>query len=325
MKLTRKKTWLTVLILGLVLLCLVVGLMLFVAGRAFSNNVFLEAMGSGQFRMFLAVACSSAVGLTLLGGFLVRAGWSYRHKIGSEDGTAILEFALVMPVMLSLALLMVQSSLLMGGYMCVNYAAFCSARSAIVYVPANLSGYYGDDRFADELEGPNNLNVSMPSLSRKLEHIRSAAVWAVMPVSDGDYNETASRADVLIEGLDELFRLNNATSPRWIDRYVGQKLAYAEEHTDVILTNEDGEDIATQAGGNGCYRYQEHEDIHVTVRHDLYLSVPYAGWLLWQLDGSAGEGDLGEGKYALPVTISSTLTNEGINDTIDTEVFPSDN
>jgi len=320
----RKNAWLTVLIFGVVFLCIII-VTLFTAGRAFSNSDFIEAMGSSQFRMFFIVASGSAVGLGLLCGVLFRTGRSSRKKLGPEDGTAILEFALVMPIMLMLALLMVQSSLLMGGYLCVNYAAFCSARSAVVYVPANLSGQYDDGRFAEDLEGPNNVNVSEPTRSIKMDHIRSAGVWAVMPVSDGDYRETAPRTDVLVEGLDEFFRDNGQNSPRWVSQYVGRKLAYAEEYTDVRLTDDNGEDLADKAGSNGHYRYQEHEDIHVTVKHNLYLSVPYAGWLLWELDGAAAEGDLGEGRYALPVTISSTLTNEGVRDTIDTEIFPSNN
>ncbi len=37
-----------------------------------------------------------------------------------------------------ISLLMVQSSLLMGGYLCVNYASYCAARSAIVYIPQEM-------------------------------------------------------------------------------------------------------------------------------------------------------------------------------------------
>lgn len=320
----RARLRLTTLIVGAVLLCVIIILMLFTAGRAFSNSAFIGAMVSGQFRMFLTVACASAVGLAVLSAVLVRAGRGQK-KLARQDGTAILEFAMVLPIMLILALLMIQSSLLMGSYLCVNYAAFCSARSAAVYVPANLSGYYDYERLADDVEGPNNINVYQPSRSVKMDHIRSAAIWAVMPVSNGSYDdESASRAEVLIEGLDEFFRLNSQAPPRWAGEYLGRKLAYAERYTHVTLTDDNGENIALQAGGSGFYRYQEHEDIHVTVAHNLYLSVPYAGWLLWQLDGADDEGNLGNGRYALPVRVSSTLPNEGVGDTIDTEVFPSD-
>ncbi len=227
--------------------------------------------------------------------------------------------------MLFFALLMVQSSLLMGGYLCVNYAAFCSARSASVYIPANLSNASGQESQAPDVEGPNNVNVGNPGESRKIEHIRSAAVWAVMPISDGNYSQVASRGDVLTDGLNEFFQENSQASPRWVGgEYLAKKLAYAEQHTTVTLVSLDdagqANDIAEQAT-DGFYFYGEHEDIHVDITHDLYLAVPYANWLMWKLDGSKSSGDLGEGRYALEVRVSCTLTNEGTSDKIETEEF----
>ena len=288
-----------------------------------------KCWASGQFRMFLAIACGSAVALGLGCGVLWQAGREHRRegykKNCPQDGNAILEFALILPIMLFFALLMVQSSLLMGGYLCVNYAAFCSARSASVYIPANLSNASGQESQALDVEGPNNVNVGNPGESRKIEHIRSAAVWAVMPISDGNHSQAASRGDVLTDGLNEFFQENSQASPGWVGGdYLSKKLAYAEQHTRVTLVSLDDEgranDIAEQAT-DGFYLYGEHEDIHVDITHDLYLAVPYANWLMWKLDGAKSSGDLGKGRYALEVRVSCTLTNEGTSDKIENEEF----
>jgi hypothetical protein len=291
----------------------------------FSGSLIGKALASGQFRMFLAIDGGSAIALGLGWSVCWQVGREYRlktrNKTCSQDGSAILEFALLLPIMLFFALLMVQSSLLMGGYLCVNYAAFCSARSAAVYIPANLSNTTGQESLADDVEGPNNINLGSPARSLKLGHIRSAAVWATMPISNGNYDEIASRADVLTSELQNFFQQNGQARPRWLQGdYLGKKLAYAEQYTTVTLTDADGTDLADQAG-NGFYRYGEHEDIHLVITHNLYLAVPYANWLMWKLDGAKSAGDEGEGRYALEVRVSCTLTNEGTSDTIEDEEF----
>lgn len=49
------------------------------------------------------------------------------------NGQAMTEFAIVFPVMILLFLVIIQTSMMMTAKLIVNYAAYCSARSAVVY------------------------------------------------------------------------------------------------------------------------------------------------------------------------------------------------
>ena len=68
---------------------------------------------------------------------LARLGRSQRRPSGPSQGTATIEFALVMPIMLFLILLLAQTTFVMAGNLFVHYAAFAATRSAIVYIPAD--------------------------------------------------------------------------------------------------------------------------------------------------------------------------------------------
>jgi hypothetical protein len=252
----------------------------------------------------LSVVC--AVVLVVCAGALVgvcrllwEVGASRRGRVGGQEGAAILEFALVLPIAMALVLVMVQCSLLMGGNLCVHYAAFCAARSAVVYVP--------DDFSPGE---PPNL-VSEARWSGKLRRIRDAAVWAVFPISCGHSSYPEEDVGRLREGLEEFFDGYGQRAPGWVDGRIGRKLQYAQDHTEV--------DLHPPADG---LTYAPHEDLRVTVRHTFYLSVPYANWVFRHLDRDDGvDLDFGDGEYGMVITASCTLTNEGVRDYVDIERF----
>ncbi len=52
-----------------------------------------------------------------------------------ENGQAMVEFAVVFPVVFLLCLIIMQAFLLLSARQVVNYAAYCAARSAIVFFP----------------------------------------------------------------------------------------------------------------------------------------------------------------------------------------------
>ena len=108
------------------------------------------------------------------------------------------------------------------------------------------------------------------------------------------------------------FNQYGATAPGWAtdEPYLGRKLAYAEEHTQVEL----------EAPAD-AKAYSDHEDLRVRVRHDFYLSVPYADKVFAEF----GPGvDLGFGNArGLNLSAACTLTNEGVQDYVDVEKFPS--
>lgn len=263
---------------------------------------------SGQFRLFTIVAGASTLLLAGLSGLLVyRARRPGRPRPGREDGTAIIEFALIFPILMVVAMLLAQSSLLMGGYLCVNYASYTAARAAVVVVPEDLAG-----------EPPNYVALLEGSTSEKLDRIRRAASWAVLPVCDGSYAGRSHYSAALVENLREVYLQYGLDAPRWVGDRLAARLAYAEDRTSVELASPGNPEYLRETDEGLFQFYAPREDLTVRVRHDLYLSVPYADRILAELDADHAV-ELGQGKYALRVEIPCTLTNEGVRDTIEVE------
>lgn len=258
-------------------------------GRCLRSRLTLYAGG-------ILLAC--VVVLYVLVGAAWRLGRAQREsQANSADaGTAAIEFALLFPIALMIVLVMIQSSLLVAGNLAVHHAAYVAARSAVVWVPENLS--YGESRNV----------VGNPGGSAKLHRIHSAAVYAVMPVSAGrpDLGGQAENAVVIREGLRRFHELHNIPVPNWINTMLTGKYQYAWSHTDVSLQ--------PPADGNA---YGDHETLRVQVRHTLYLSVPYAGWIFGEPLGESGNN-----YYGTEVDASCALTNQGVEDEIDVEQFP---
>ena len=216
----------------------------------------------------------------------------------AQEGAVTVEFALVLPIALMIFLIMTQSALLMGGSLCVNYAAFCAARSAIVQVPRNLG-----------VEEPPNV-VGDPASSAKMQSVKSAAVWALLPVSCSSPDAPGVDAGNLQAGLSSVLASFGSSAPAWARDRLSQRLGYARQHTEV--------DLAPPRNGP---RYDANEDLKVTLRHDFYLSVPYAARIFSQ----AADGvrlEFGSGEFATVIRVDCTLTNEGEQDWVDVEHFP---
>ncbi len=258
-------------------------------------GVFLSGMA-----LAVAVAVISAVGLAAIGCVLWRAGQRNRRTVDPEGGVAMLEFAMVFPIGLMLSLLMVQSSLLMVGNHCVNYAAYCAARSAIVMVPLDLSN-----------NEPHNV-VAFGGASGKTERIRQAAVWAVMPVSCSAPEITPLAVTDLENGLDDLFDSYGVATPLWVRSQLRYRLGYADEHTSIELDPPANGDI-----------FGDNEDLRVTVVHTFYMAVPYASSLFAAMDSqNAVELGFGAGEYGLIIRSAEVLVNHGVPDFIEPEIFP---
>ncbi len=217
-----------------------------------------------------------------------------------ESGTATVEFCMVLPIVLFLCLVLVQSTLLMVGNQFVNYAAFAAARSAIVYIPQDYPGE-GEPR-----------NTIVPEEGKpKFDAIRAAAYLAVAPVcGKREDGAEALRTDDYVAGLGDYFSSYGRDAPRWVETLAAARLRYAAANTDVqvmytLVTRGEVEqfDTATEDG----YTFGPHEAVTVRIEHRLNLSVPYVRGLF--ADGEHGDG---RGGYAL-VTAQYTLTNEGID------------
>lgn len=257
----------------------------------------LRALTSRLSIACLAVLLVCGAGAAAIVVILWRAGRPYRTQHRGQDGVAIIEFALALPFLLMLSLLMAQTSLLMVGNVCVHYSAFCAARSACVAVPRD----YGEN------EPRNKVNADAAA-SGKLNRVKMAAMWALMPIccSHDDVEPGPSVAGELAS----FFSLQGEEAPGWIDDRLSRKLGYASAHTELEMDPpDDGE------------KYEDHEDLHVTVRHTFYLAVPYAARIFALLpDGVAL--DIGDGEYGTLIAAECSLPNEGVQDYVDIEIFP---
>jgi len=268
----------------------------------FDSNWFIAAITGRLFLLCWIIFFASAACFLLVISALLRLGVPLRKtfRLANQQGAAIVEFALAMPFLLLLSMLMAQSALLMAGNLCVHYAAFCAARSAIVTVPLSLS----DDE-------PTNV-LAASSNSAKLNRIKQAAVWAVTPVSCASELYTPAQAESLQQGLAGIFSQSGQAVPGWISSSLLRRLAYAMDHTEVRIDD-------PAAGGA---TYTEHEDIVVHVDHTYYLSIPYINRLFMKLDSNNGrELDFSEGQYGLVISAQCRLPNEGVQDYVDVEKF----
>lgn len=295
------RRWARLLVLGMVAVApLVAGYAFVVSARGAAQEQWLVRALTSE----LTIRCglilwASLVSLMVLGSMLWRAGARARAQHGrGQDGAVILEFAMCLPFMLMLVLLLVQSSMLMGGNICVHYAAYCAARSAVVNIPAD----------GGEVEPPNVLES--PRVSGKYLRIRSAGLWAVLPVSYGGQDIDEEDTEALSEGLARFFAAYGAHRPGWIGGYLGRKLYYAIENTHVhVVPPADG------------LEYDQHEDVEVKISHKFYMSVPFVARLFRALgDDDVRDLPFGRGEQAMLIRASCTLTNEGVQSYVEEEM-----
>ena len=301
----RLRWWGGCVVLGLLGLLLV---RMTIAAASWRQEWVIPAVTSRGFIIHGLVVVIGAGVLVLLLCWLARAAKARgkRLQLDGESGVAMLEFVMVMPIGLFLVLMMAQSALLLVGHMTVHYASFCAARSAIVYVPLDLT---------EESDEPNNVidMAEYHDYTIKQEAMRSAAIWAVVPISSSSRFIEPANTVVLEDGLREVFDTYNEDVPDWMLRLLERKFTYADEYTEAWLEFPD----------DGGDTYGEDEVLRANVQHTFYLSIPYAGRLYALLDRFNGtELDFADGEYGMVITASCRLTNEGVRDMIEMEDFP---
>jgi hypothetical protein len=299
----------------------------------------------------LAISLVCAWFLLRLSGsrFQPRRLWQlHRDQAGSVQS---LSFVLTLPFFVMIVLFIVQVSQLMIGTIVVHYAAFATARSAAVWIPADMefpeghnciSFYYPDPEARDQVVpmldpedpsyGPTDGGVTfiIEPGSDKYNKISSAAVLACMPICPSrdlglDLGAWGS------EGSDVLKRVYGAMVPKSqsnsrVPRRLENKLAYALKATEVEIRffHKNSEPPLTTYGIShdlNQFSFNElgwQDQITVTVRHDLAL-LPGPGRLLARLvkrdDGSPDRVseriERVEGVYVYPLDASITMCNEG--------------
>jgi hypothetical protein len=235
------------------------------------------------------------------------AGEAQRRKgISAQGGAVIVEFAMVLPFVLMFTMIMVQSMLMMAGYMCVHYAAFCAARAAVVQVPVSIAG---------SAEVPNFLDLGGASV--KLARIKSAAVWPLIPISCGsdDYPASQECSD-LQSGLTSYYGSYGQGIPAWINTQLPRRFSYATQYTSVTPLNP----ITGEKFPDPFHTYAEHEDILVSVQYTFYLSFPFMA-KIFKTIGHGVDLEFGQGNYGLPIQASCRLPNEGVQDFVEEEKF----
>lgn len=270
------------------------------------------------------------------------ARWSVARLAGlhrdQAGGVQSLSFVLTLPVFMMILLFIVQLSQLMICRVVLEYAAFAAARSAIVWIPANLGPgdeqenrisslqYLGDVRDRD---GNTYSEYAVEPGGPKYGKIHFAAAMACMPVSPSR-NVGQSRSHPGNSAADALIGLYHAYAPEAffnarIPARIRNKLAYALNHTQVRI-------LARQRRHRGEYReahrhgqaqtFADNEigwqdQIVLTVTHDFVL-LPGPGAILARPASSASGTDRvaqrirGSGSvFTYPVSATVRLGNEG--------------
>ena len=247
------------------------------------------------------LAGSIMLGCLLVCYILIGALWRLgrRPRRSGQDGSAAVEFALVLPIAITVVLLMIQAMLMVTGVLVIHHAAYTAVRAATVWVPEKL---YNEPRNVVEEAGA----------SAKLARIKTAAVFKLLPISASEGVQSGyGGGDVawLQEGLRGFYSYYGQKPPAWIQHKIPGKWDYAWRNTEVALYPPE----------NGAV-YGDHEELRLWLKHTQHLGVPYASRMM-ELVGAAERVGYG-GLIGFDVEVVYTLTNEGAADEIDVEQFP---
>ncbi len=277
------------------------------AGWVWRDGWIVAALRSRGFITHALIVAGAGALLAIICGALFRLATHNRRTRaagGGQEGVAMIEFALVLPIALMLVLMVIQSCLLMVGHLTVQYSAYCAVRSAVSWVPMGLAVFSDEDR---------NVINSERRYSLKLRKIKDAAVWAVLPLSASSKTIPESGNFVLVEGIEKMLATYGEEPPIWVRNLLSRKLYYADEYTEVWLDS-------PLAGET----YGEKETLNAHVKHTFYLSIPYANRLYAFMDREDGVKlfNLGPSEYGMVMYATSIMVNEGVRDYIEPEEYP---
>lgn len=153
-----------------------------------------------------------------------------------------LSFVLTLPFFIVICLFIVQVSQLMIGVMVVHYAAYASARAAVVWIPAEVDGLFQNKLGPPITTDAPVLLTADGNLVRenfKYRRIFEAAALACAPISpsrDVGYqpDELSSGAALVMKELYESVSPESAQNARIPDR-IENKLGYSFQNTAVRL------------------------------------------------------------------------------------------
>ncbi|MCC5830388.1 MAG: hypothetical protein JJU36_13165 [Phycisphaeraceae bacterium] len=221
------------------------------------------------------------------------------RKMRANEGTAMIEFALVLPFAMFFILMITQLMLLISGRLFVHYASFAAARAAVVQI--------GDDYTFQGVGGEPQNEIVLHMGSPKYRSIQEAAALALWPVSGPGGGDAGAMGD-LINRLDGFYRSFGHETPGYVRNVLPGRLSYALNNTEVVIHRPvaQGPDVRF-VPQSGIAEFGPREAITVEVRHRFFLSMPMVGHFF--RDGPA-DTTVG-GSYTM-IQAQTTLTNEGI-------------
>jgi len=232
---------------------------------------------------------------------ITRRLWRVLRRLHRDEaGTATIEFTLVFPVLLVLALLLAQTAAAMAAGSYVHYAAFAAARTAIVQVPR------------EDVPGEPALHLDTTVDGLKREAIWTSAAFTCVPVS-GRIAPPAAVGENYAAGVADMYASAGQSAPGWTST-LAERVTYALANTGVRIlvptpeSVENGDVFDFEAAPDWVV-YAPKDPVTVMVEHRYRLSVPYIAVLF--ADGSLPEGD-GEGLYRT-LRAQATLSLEGVD------------
>ena len=255
----------------------------------------------------------------------------HRDQVGSVQS---LSFVATLPIFVMLMMLIVQISQVMVATIVVQYAAFASARSAVVWIPAAI----GQGNMIDENQEENEISVAdvgsrggflirrinsgnRGDKFKQIEYSAALACMSIAPSRSPGGDVPASDLAQSVTRVYEAVSPGASANPR-VPIRLANKLAYSLKNTAITI------EVATPRLE---WEYDEdtgiplillndeigwRDQVSVTVTHQ-YALLPGPGRLLARSVRSGGadpvSGRISQQNqfYVIPLTATATLPNEG--------------
>jgi len=224
------------------------------------------------------------------------------------------EFVIVFPVLLLLVLLFIQTTLILTARHVVHYAAFCAARSAIVYIPVE-DGEYGDDFVGKAHQAAAIACIPIsPKLSTPVEQL-----LATFPGGDAAYK---SLEDMLNKIFSESLKKTLGEPLVYLGKYVN---SYNLTSIDIFDFSGNRLPAPDLDPDEDPLPEKLNPDIQVKVTHNYVLRIPIINKIFYYaslplvvrdenasvLDPYSQHPDLPSYSYKIPISATCTLTVEG--------------
>ena len=277
--------------------------------------------------------------------------WSvHRCERGSVQS---LSFVLTLPLFMTILLFIVQVSQLMVGIMVVHYAAYAGARSACVWIPADVYEGEAANQFAVDPLIPqpkdDEWNIgTYSSNTPKLRKIHQAVAVALAPICPSrDFGDRRTPPEPVLNAARNTQRLYGQLAPgtRWNSKIPDRlllKLNYAYQNTAVQVawreTRHPDKDVETgptynTRGGISAdpppqvwlsYEVGWEDPVTVRVEHQFALLTGAGRWLApYFVPGSGRTAEVSadnphyrERIYQVKIAASATMTNEGLKSVV---------